>query len=422
MLGNIIFVVLLIILIRALSNDVKDGIIYYIIFSLVSPNLNIGNIQISFEIIAFLIIFLLLLIVKRNIFSFSVSKFNHRQNLLVYFIIYCIASLIAAFKYGSEIPWVSIFSVFRSIFILYMINYTMEGNEDEAIDRIISPVLYICLITSLIQMAVPGSVTLFYNFYYKSSLTPLASVLELGHFDRAFGSFGTPVYLGVFSLYSFSLYYGFIVENKKIRNIFIKLASSVIIGLFALSKTAILGIPIILMVYFLVFVPIENKVNKKLLRILLIIFIIIIITVIILKFKGTAISWYLDYLKKPLAAFKTRYNMTTGILSETYKTIKDNLIIGVGATALDNNFTGDSMYVNIIYNTGLIGAAIFFINFIWAGINNFRFKNITAFFCFTSICLAGLAAPVQFDIITAAFMAYIFYKSGSKKQRQTTTI
>lgn len=410
MFGTIVFILLLLILMIVAFLNEKKGIIIYVIFSLLSPNLHLSGMQVSFEIVAFFLIFLILIFKRSQIFSLY-KNWPHRQWVWIYFFLIIISSLIAVIKYDSTISWIGIFGYFRVICIIYMLQYVFRENPERQLDNIISPILTVNLIVSIIQLAMPSSVQLFYDLYYKDSMTPLKEVLGLGYFNRAYGTFGTPVLLGVFALFSFAVYLGYYVEKKPCRFLTLKILMAVSCGLIALSKTAILGMPTLVITVFVLgifgFIKIKNK------KILIIPFLIIGIgyfMVDLLEKAGFAISWYIRFLKHPFEAFGTRYDAGTGILTETYEIINQNLILGVGPTPIGDAFVGDSMYISILYMSGIIGLFLFLGILISAIVINLIEKDTIAVLCGLVILLGGLAAPIDLSIISAPLIAYIFSK------------
>ncbi|WP_027631123.1 hypothetical protein [Ruminiclostridium cellobioparum] len=411
MLGNIIFIIFLIILVYKLQKNTNTAIVSYIVFSLICPHLKVANLQISFEIIAFFPVLIIFILKKPSIFSLH-RRDLYRQHLIIYFYIFLASSFIATLRFESKIPWISFLSVFRIICLIYIMQSEMEGNSVQVLDRIISPVLFTNLAVSIIQLTVPVSTKIFYELYYKASLTPLAAVLKLGFFNRAYGTFATPVLLGIFSIISFAIYLGFLTEKRQCKRLYLKLVISVIIGLLALSKTAVIGIPIISICYciLILFDVIKIK-NKKIAIIPLILIPIFGITVILLEKHGTAISYYIGFLSKPFEALSTRYNSSSGLLSGTFSTIYDNWLIGVGGTPIGDDFTGDSLYISILYSTGILGLITYFSILIGSTVKNLKLRNTTALLCFIAFCLAGLAAPIGLDIVTMPVIAYMFCKS-----------
>lgn len=415
MFGTIIFILLLLILTIIIFLNEKQGIITYIVFALLSPNLHLNGIQVSFEILAFFLVFSTLLLKKSQIFSLY-KHWPYRQWIWIYFSLIIISSLIAVLKYNSAISWIAIFGYFRLICIIYMLHYVFREKPEKRLDNIFSPILITNFIVSIIQLTIPSSVQLFYDFYYKESLTPLREVLSLGYFNRAYGTFGTPVLLGVFALLSFAVYLGYYVEKQPCRFLSLKILVSVSCGLIALSKTAILGIPILVIIVFLLSLfGVTKTKNKKALIIPFLVIGVFYFVVNLLKNAGFAISWYIGFLSRPFDAFGTRYSVGTGILTETYQIINENLILGVGPTPIGNAFVGDSMYVNILYTSGTVGILIFFGILIPAIFTNLIKRNVTGLLCSVAILLGGLAAPIHLNIISVSLIAYIFSRAESSR-------
>ncbi|OFD36885.1 hypothetical protein [Bacillus mycoides] len=411
MFGTIIFILLLLILMIVAFLNEKKGIIIYVIFSLLSPNLHLNGMQVSFEIAAFFVIFLILIFKRSQIFSLY-KNWPHRQWVWIYFFLIIISSLIAVIKYDSTISWIGIFGYFRVICIIYMLQYVFRENPEKQLDNIIAPILTVNLIVSIIQLAMPSSVQLFYDLYYKDSMTPLKEVLGLGYFNRAYGTFGTPVLLGVFALFSFAVYLGYYVEKKPCRFLTLKILMAVSCGLIALSKTAILGMPMLVITVFILGIFRMVKIKNK--KVLIIPFFIVGIgyfMVDLLEKAGFAISWYIRFLKHPFEAFGTRYDAGTGILTETYEIINQNLIFGVGPTPIGDAFVGDSMYINILYTSGILGLFIFLGILISSVFINGIKKNVTVIMCGVAIVLGGFAAPIHLSIVSVSLLAYIFSRA-----------
>lgn len=391
----------------------KRGIILYIVFSLISPNLKVGDTITSFNILAFFLVIIILLIKSKLMFKIY-RGWLYRQCLWLYFFVFIISSLMAVSMYSSmSVNWFSILATFRVICIIYMLQYVLKEKAETVLDNIIFPVLLVNLVFSIIQLTIPESTAIFYDLYYKTSLTPLDYALEMGYFTRAYGTFGTPVLLGVFSLFCFAIYLGYYLDKQPCKLLNIKIIISLACGLLAMSKTVLLGVPVLVIVYCIMIILRISKVNsnRKILLAPVVVIVFFIIIIQLLEQHGTAIAWYTDYLTHPLDSFDSRYSSNTGLLSDMYSIIKENLIIGVGSTAIEDVFIGDSMYIVILYNTGIVGFLLYFEILISATLKNLVNKRSTALLCCVAVCLAGLAAPVHLHVISAPVIAYIFQKA-----------
>ncbi|WP_208560220.1 hypothetical protein [Marinilactibacillus kalidii] len=306
--------------------------------------------------------------------------------------------------------------------MIYMLQEIMKFNSEAILNKIFSLLLVINAIVSFVQLTVPNTTNLFYDLYFKESLTPLNEVVGLGYFNRAYGTFGTPVVLGIFSMFCFAIFLGLLSEKYNDKKLYLKIIATVILGLSGLSKTIILSMPIILIFYYFltVFGIIKVK-NRKILLIPILIIPVFLLMVNYLERAGTSIAFYLNYLTNPFGALTTRYDSTNGILVDSFKIIEDNILIGVGSAVVPNVFNGDSMYTGLLFNTGIIGFIIYFLTLGYSSLINLSRNNTTTLLCFLAIVLGGLAAPIQVDLLTAPLVAYIFQKSEyriySKKKR-----
>ena len=78
MIGMSIAILFLIILIIASFKDWKKGIIFYAVFSMISPHIKLNRVQLSFEIIAFFPLVFILVLKNSKIFAIY-SRWKYRQ-------------------------------------------------------------------------------------------------------------------------------------------------------------------------------------------------------------------------------------------------------------------------------------------------------------------------------------------------------
>ena len=76
---------------------------------------------------------------------------------------------------------------------------------------------------------------------------------------------------------------------------------------------------------------------------------------------------------------------------------------------------GDSMYIGVLYTTGILGILVYFGIIASAMINVIRKRRTIAIFSGVAFLLAGLAAPVHIDTISAVFIAYLFSNAEIRK-------
>ena len=196
--GNIVFIILYLIYIVGLVKKNDLGILYFLIFSVLSPALKLGNNAFTFEMVAF-IPFILAYVIR------GVKKERKIFFFLIYFLIYIVSTIIATVFLQGSIQIIPIIGMIRYVMELYILIGALKRNFS-LFEKTISTVMLIELITTIIQFTIPRSTILFYQWYYRESLTPLIEPLERGRFVRGFGTFGTPVIFGVYSLLAFTYF------------------------------------------------------------------------------------------------------------------------------------------------------------------------------------------------------------------------
>ena len=247
--------------------------------------------------------------------------------------------------------------------------------------------------TACIVQIFIGLPELFYLLYHSASLTPLETVLAMGRFPRAYGLFGSPVNLGALVLTVSALA---LILRKRGTYLL-----SLVIAIFSLSKTAILGLPIVTILWFslktLGFGETRKQFSTK--RVLGIVFvsfagvIVLLLLPNILRDRNMPVDYYFKYLRHPIQALESRYDPALGSgLSETIEVIKQYPLLGTGYTVIKEEFIGDSTYLVLLKTTGIIGLVtyILFMGFIML----FFFQRRSMFILLPLISLmSGVALP-----------------------------
>ena len=353
-------VILLLINLYICFKDKTKGIFLFVFFSLVSPHVVISGMSISYNIIAFFPIFFLY-ILERHIFNVP----RVFLVLILYFLLLCISTLYSAALNHVDVEYAAIFGAFRFICLTLVLVDDKNCNVNY-VHKLFFWGITINLVFSVLQIGFPQFTQVFHDLYSKKSATTLDYYLEAGFFNRGVGTFGTPTVLGVFSLLSFCLFY-FELKYGLFQKFKIwGLVFSLICGLLSLSKTFLLGIPMLFLLELFVNIyktkgriKMKIRINKGMTFILL--FLIVLGAVVInqLVKNGFSILWYLGFLLEPGKALETRYDTNTGILDGLFSVIKKNPFIGVGETVLPRVFIGDSSYVCIVYSVGFLGLFLF---------------------------------------------------------------
>ena len=321
---------------------------------------------------------------EKGILSFSIkSKEATYPNMLVALIFLAILSTYIIEKriFVNEILIQGFVGAFFRLIWLLLVMDLLKLLSTDSLLKLINIILFILifgnLVASLIQLFF-GFPEVFYSLYYSPSVTPLSGPLRHGRFYRGYGLFPSPVNLGPAAV----LLAAVSLSTRKYFSFF----ASLFMGLLSLSKSAILGIPIVFFLWLISKILGIRGLNEKLNQskkialiigtILIVIFLPIFIN--IMEQKGFFVSYYLNYLIKPTKALSSRYDVdNTNIwLAETYKVIEKYPLLGTGYTRIRNENIGDSTYVVILKQSGFIGLGIYLATMIGIVIYFIRKKRL----------------------------------------------
>lgn len=406
----LIGVCLLILNIYFMVRNLQVGLFIYIVFSFLLPVIRLGSLDLTYDLFAFFPILIVLLIIRKVIYLKKIYILIY-----LYLILLLFSSLISVLLYDTNFNFIAFLGSVR--FLLLIIIYSqIINNPDGFFMKVIFTIISVNFFVSIVQLSLPQSVEIFYNLYYRDSLTPLKEVLYFGEFRRAYGTLGSPINLGTISLISFSYFYSKVLANTANRLVKIGILLSVITGLLSLSKTFIIGLPIIFIIGIL-FKPIIKPSNfsKKdifvnYLKIIITGIISIIIFLIlyrILKNAGLPIDYYLGFISDPLKAFETRYDSSQGLLTLTNEVIKENFLLGVGLTNIKGEFIGDSAYSVLLHDAGILGAILFLLFFMLIFKHSYYNKDMTSILLLFTLLLSGFAFTVIVSEIGSLVLFYI---------------
>lgn len=413
MIGNVVGLLLMVFLIKKLNQSLEHGIVYYTICSILSPHFQMLNIIVSFEIVAFFIVLLFIFIKKADFLFCLKSRFQICY--ILFFLIYIGSTLVAVIKYDGNASWFSLFGLARWIMIFLMFSNVVK-DKSRCYEHILDIVIAVNFVISSIQLLCPNLVDLFYKLYYKSSMTPLDGVKELGYFNRAYGTFGTPILLGVISVIAYSFYLGKFLEAKEKKQLVVKLLLSLICCLLSMTKTAILGVAIITISVlvgglFQIF-------HIKLRRLFLAYAVIAIvggIIIFVLWRQNFAIGYYLTFLVNPIKSLETRFSPDTGNMAMTLKEI-NNFFIGTGGYVEESTFLGDSTYVELLYSVGILGMLLYLSVPISILLISLKNRKVIPFITITSLllCAVGVSLGFKLFIIPSLVFSKETCKQGKK--------
>lgn len=397
--------------------DYKKSVLIYAIGTFIAPVLRISGIDLSFDIVCFPLLFLCFLFNQKM--KTSIQKSNG-TSFLPYLMIYLVFTLIGNLLYGGGISFATIYAILRFIIVLYILKNTWQGELVQFLDKMLSWVVLLNVVCCVLQMTNLLSVEFFYDLYYKTSMKPLLNQLELGYFNRAYGTTGSPVILGGISALCYAFYLGtYVSPQYNIRRNVLKLLGCAICGLLALSKTAIIAIPIVSAFVLIMCVFYFGSSSVKPLLKIFGLFIIGITAMFYavswMQDNGFAIAYYLEFLKDPLRALNTRYDGETGNLSVAMDIIKSHPFFGVGHATFNNAFVGDSVYIVLLYQTGICGLLTYFVPYIVAFIRSMKKQLLLSSAILFTFVLIAIGNALHLSYFIIPFVALAFDNSLEKR-------
>lgn len=382
-------------------------LVFYITISIIAPNVRVGALSISYEIIGFLILIIQYFWGKR------IPMTRMTIDDLLLFILVIVEIVVSAFFatiYRCEFPIFACFGLLRCFLLYKMVRHSNTASPIKDLEQIFGISLIVNLVASIIQITIPRSVVWFYELYDSNSSVVLDAYKEMGYFNRAVGTLETPVLLGPFALCCFSFFvYEYMIKRTLKTMVFILL--SLVLGIMALSKTFIVGCPLFFM-FILLLSVIKTGKRGNIVRILVACLFVLILGIVLLPglINKTSISWgavnyYIGILKHPFDSLESRYSQG-GILDKTFDVFMEYPIFGVGRNSVRGEFVGDSAYSNLLHNTGIFGGIIIgFIAVRWLK-RSWLEKNMLGIVSIFIIALVGIGFPIIDHILCITFISY----------------
>ena len=252
---------------------------------------------------------------------------------------------------------------------------------------------------------------------------------EVGRFARIFGTSYSPTVLGIISLLTLTYFmHAMIQEEKVTKSNLILYVASLGLGLLAFSKTVIIGVFLIWALSFLIVL-----IQKRCKQIFVLFFKILGMTIgtfVIIGFiqcligLGPQVDYYYFKASNIVVALGSRYdNLASslqkgdseigeiegqiqesekgqqakehaGNLKDTFEIFMEHPFVGVGPSQIKNEFIGDSEYITILHNGGIVTFLIYAIFYGGLLIYFFLMKNTQELFLLIAIGLGGVSMTV----------------------------
>ncbi len=386
----------------------RQGTAVYVILAFIAPHLRLGGMAVPYEILAFLPVGLIVLYRKRLRIRI---KIEHGL-WAVYFTLAIAATLHSTYQYGSGVLWIPIFGWARA-FIVFLLTVSVLGRQ--SILWVLILTITVNFVFAVTQPFLPGILDVTHALYSQESTGPLNRFVERGSITRAVGTFGSPVDLAAVALISFGIAYERILRQEDNKLLVFILVLSASVGVLSLSRTAILGIPLVLVLGIIIqfrqtavrrFRIIPRRIASTSLYIIFGSSVLWYL-VSILRKSRLNISYPLSFFQKPLAAFETRYAAGSSGLGLTAEVAMENMLTGVGFTTPRGEFLGDSAYVMVFHTAGVWGILITVSLFCLLAYRSISRRETTMLIPLAAIGITGLSTARLFALPGVLVITYI---------------
>lgn len=264
-----------------------------------------------------------------------------------------------------------------------------------------------------------------------SKSAPLDTVInELGAFSRIYGATFSPTMLGGYILFAFSFIFALILMEKRMKmNNLILLASTVLLGFMAFSKTVIIGIPLIGFLFLMRSLIYEGrKYGKLFLQFISLLLAAFGVTVLVAACSGHlgVVRYYFGLLFNPLQIFQSRYgssvnmgdpNATSGMAGALAIFLK-HPVIGVGMVPIMDEFLWDSQYISLLHDGGSVLLLITLSFYLSAYVRQKKAKGLPQMMILTALMFIAMATNVLTITNYIPFIAFSVGVIGNLKTRK----
>jgi len=398
----------------------KAGVWVYLVLIFVLPHAQIAGRSVSYDILGFIPLVASVIFVNRG----KVKKPNLLYVITpLYPALMLFSTWISSTFYGFRIEPLLLFGIVRFCFLLYIFIETLSGKY---IYYAVLVVVLVNFVACIYQLYNPQeSIDLFYRLYGKETHAVLEGYYEAGSFARPTGTLLSPVNVGVLVIIAYSICIHRIIE---LGGGIYKYAFYILIiatGVISLTKTALLGIPILtflaLLVNSLTIRPRSiSQVGfdtSSIYGYSILIASLSLVSYSIYNFMedsgyGYQIAYYISFIFDPLEAFESRYS-ERGQLGETIDVALRYPFFGLGATRAQGEFLGDSTLIRVAHATGISGLLVHMSIYIYMLYSIIRKSEILKILVLSSIFMSGFALFTFYTKYGAIVLSYCILSEDS---------
>ena len=349
--------------------NLKQGLVLFLLSLLFAPYMVIGSKHIRIELLLTPLLAGILL-VRYDIRSLRIP-YSVWPLLALWGYTFAITLISVILGLTSSPAWLNAYAYLRPVILVFL--FANVGFSSSDLVRILRWFAASAIPLSLLAIGQTFNLPLAAEITINSYVSPGRPVIErmmeeLGFILRAVSVFETPAYAATYflstlvtSIYLLFELRGKMAEQRSFVMLLLSLVASLVGGALTLSATFVAGISFLLFLLFLRLTW-HNKVRAILLSLTLGACVFGYLILIGKEEKYASIANNITYQIRrvvTLELFETRYAEHTGYLSITMKEIGDNPLVGYGWTKKRGVFIGDSMYVVLLYQSGIVGFMIF---------------------------------------------------------------
>lgn len=350
-------------------------LLIYIVCSLVSPVLWVGDFALRTELPLSVMVFIFFLIHKAV--SRTSIKFTALTTFYFFFLLSVALATIINLPYGSPPESLALvaetYGLIRPLLVVFVFaNSKVDSDFDNTLLKTIVFASPLNVLMSLGQtLNIPFVTELTLHYYSSTRQTSYLQLDKFGYILRSPGIFETPAFNGTFHLLLLSLVIIRMLgtSSNKERILLLVLASlSLASGVSTLSATFFLGFAVLVAITVLFFM--WNP--KRWILVLLLAFVVSLVTahfVNKLLTESPKAQAQMEYQTERITkgyVFESRYDTAKGILAGTTQEIKKRLLLGWGIVRSSPDvFLGDSTLVTLMFRGGIFGTTFFILGILW---------------------------------------------------------
>lgn len=371
MIIKVIWIALLIVGVIVSLRSLRWGLLYYLIGALIFPVLWVGEIAVRFELV-YCLWLLFLLFVERTVEGKPLYWHSILSRYGSFLVIVVVATLITIPVLGETDLFAHILSFYGMLRpLLVMLLFSNVSFDEKFLGWALWVFVWLSIPLALLTIGqslgidVAERITL--SSYTSPWRTPVFGMMkEIGMILRGTGVFESPVYNATYFLFALNLT-GFLLVRGHLRPLqhlvlYFSMGLAFAGGIATLSSTFLVGL-IVSAVLFVLFVWPRYKLRFLRFAVISICIVVFVGFLTLPRLsENSSFAGPLRYQVERImsgSVLETRYDPKTGILKDTYQSIMERPIFGWGLNQREGIFTGDSLFISLLYTSGIIGLICF---------------------------------------------------------------